>query len=48
MAKIARAYRPCKVQAVERAVAQIDSPMVQQRYAANIGGATVPVAEAKR
>ncbi|HEY1930002.1 MAG TPA: UrcA family protein [Caulobacteraceae bacterium] len=29
MAEIARAYRACKVQALERAVAQINSPMVR-------------------
>jgi hypothetical protein len=48
MTEISRAYRACKVEAIERAVAQLDSPMVRQRYAAGIGGAPVRVAEAKR
>lgn len=43
----ARTQRACRVQAVERAVAQVDSPVVQARYAASRPPKPVTVAQAR-
>jgi UrcA family protein len=48
MLEISRAYRACKVDALERAVAEVNSPMVRQRYAERIGAAPVRVAAVER
>ena len=42
----ARNYRACTAKAVARAVAQLDDPMVRQRYAARQAAEPVKVAEA--
>ena len=44
----ARALRACKAKALDRAVAQLDAPLVRQRLAERSGGrTTVRVAEAR-
>ena len=47
MLEEARALRVCRDQAVERAVAQVDSPVVQARYAASKPQKPVTVAQAR-
>jgi len=47
MVQEAQAYRACKAKAVEQAVAQVQAPLVKQRFAARSGPRPVKVAEVR-